>query len=68
MKSRIEKQLNFDKLTPYQQRQFVPKDADLTDLDQMRLLYQLLIDRAISSVEDLEQWILDRSELESVFD
>ena len=58
-------ELNFNNLVPYQQRRFVPENAQLTKLQDVVALYQKLLNQTIASVEELEQWILDRSELEA---
>ncbi len=57
--------LNFDTLAPYQPRRFVPARADLTNRDVVTALYQRLCSREVNDAEQLEQWLLDRSELES---
>ena len=63
-----QKQLNFEKIAAYQKRQFVPEDALLTSLKDVKALYQALLGRAINSKEELERWILDRSEFEAALD
>lgn len=57
--------LNFGTLQPYRPRKFVPAEADLTLAATVTGLYQKLLDRPVSSAAELEQWLLDRSELES---
>lgn len=47
-------------------RRFVPLQLDVSDFSELEPLYQILNDRPISSVEDLEQWLVDFSELASV--
>lgn len=49
-------------------RRFVPRNLDVADFSQLEPLYNALIDRPIRSVEDLEQWLGDASELSSVVD
>ncbi len=49
----------------YQKRRFLSADAQLTELETVRLLYRRLFEQSISSVQELEQWILDRSELDA---
>jgi len=44
-------------------RSFVPADADLGDWDQIEPLLQSLLERDIDSAADLQQWLLDHSEL-----
>jgi len=65
---KISEQQIFDDLSPYQKRRFVPKHADLTKLKDAQGLYHQLINRDIHAADEFEQWILDRSELESVQD
>jgi oligoendopeptidase F len=55
--------LNFSKLLPYRPRSFVPVAIDLTDAVQVVSLYEKLFERQISSADQLEQFLLDRSEL-----
>ena len=66
MESHISSDLNFDKIPPYQSRQFVPCDVDLSDVGQVVMLYNKLYERDITSVEQLESFLLDRSELDAV--
>lgn len=61
-------ELDFEALKPYQPRQFVPLNANLQDLEQIKPLYQDLLSRNVSSAKDLEQSLLDRSELEAALD
>lgn len=63
-----ENTLDFDKLPRYQKRQFVPENADLVNLETIKNLFNQLIERNIQSSDDLEEWLLDRSELESAVD
>ncbi|HVH30931.1 MAG TPA: M3 family oligoendopeptidase, partial [bacterium] len=46
-------------------REFVPRDADMGDWAQIEPLFQALRERAITSVDGLEQWLADISELSS---
>lgn len=57
---------DFSRLPPYQPRQFVPAGADLGNVDVVTALYRDLDGREIASVDDLECFLLDRSELEAV--
>ena len=57
--------VNFESLPPFQPRRFVPEGVNLTDKDTAVGLYQRLLDRPVHSAEELEAWLLDRSELES---
>lgn len=49
-------------------RKFVPQDFQVTDWATLKPLYDNLKDREISSVSDLETWLADRSELESLLE
>ena len=44
-------------------RRFVPKDADMGDWAQIEPLFTQLLARPINSMEELEQWLYDCSEL-----
>ena len=55
--------LSLQRLPAWQPRTFVPPDADLTDVGQIKALYEALLERPIETADDLERWILDRSEL-----
>ena len=55
--------LDFSKLVPYRPRSFVPGVIDLTDAAQVVSLYEKLLERQLSSADQLEQFLLDRSEL-----
>lgn len=57
--------MDITQIAPYQQRSFIPFQADLTDAPTVTGLYQRLIDRSISSAKELEQWLMDRSELDA---
>lgn len=57
--------LDFENIALYQSRKFVPVDAKLSEVAVVKGLMQLLVERNITSKEDLERWILDRSEFES---
>jgi oligoendopeptidase F len=57
--------LDFDTLPPYHPRQFVSDNADLSQKDVVADLHEKLSDRVIQSHDELEQWLLDRSELEA---
>ncbi len=47
-------------------RHFVPQDLDVADFDQVEPIYRELHERPIASVEELERWLLDFSELSAV--
>lgn len=49
-------------------RRFVPMQLDVADFSQLQPLYTALLDRPIRSAQELEQWLLDVSELSSVVD
>jgi oligoendopeptidase F len=55
-------------LPRYQPRRFVPETADLTDPAAVETLYKALEARPLESVEDVDAWLTDRSELESALD
>ena len=55
----------FSSLPPYQPRSFVPQDADLGNAEEVASLYQQLLDRRVASAEQLQEWLLARSELDS---
>ena len=54
---------NQDNLTPYKSRQFVPGCADLTNPATIQELFLRLLDYKIASSDDLERFLLNRSEL-----
>ena len=68
MDTMTENNLNFNELPPYQKRQFVSEDADLTSLKEIGALFEQLSAEDIQSSEELERWILSRSELEAALD
>lgn len=49
-------------------RRFVAADADFGDWAKVAPYYQQLLDRQVESDGDLEQWLLDWSELDAAFD
>ncbi|MEI7999168.1 MAG: M3 family oligoendopeptidase [Candidatus Omnitrophota bacterium] len=57
--------MNLTQLPTYQQRSFVPNDANLTDVGVVKGLYLKLLDTSINSVKELENWLLNRSELDA---
>jgi len=61
-------ELKIAQLPPYQKRSFVPEKADLSNKEEAVKLYQQLLNRSIQSKEELEQWLMDRSELEACLD
>ncbi len=52
-----------DSKPPATRSNFVPAGLDAGDIAQLQPLYRALADRAISSVADLERWLLDESAL-----
>jgi oligoendopeptidase F len=58
----------FKNLTAFKERRFVASGADLASLDEIQSYYQVLISRAIGSIQELEQWLMDRSEFEAALD
>jgi oligoendopeptidase F len=59
-------QSRFEQLPRYQKRRFLPEDVRLMEAETVRSFFEKLMERAIHSSEELEQWILDRSELEAI--
>ena len=55
----------FEHYTP---RRFVPEGADLADKAVVVGLYKALLQRELRSGEDLEAWVMDRSELDAAVD
>jgi oligoendopeptidase F len=62
--------LPFDQLPPHRVRRLVPADADLGNWDQVAPIYDQLAAGAprCGSVAELEQWVLDWSELAAALD
>ncbi len=50
------------------ERKFVPENIVIDSWGKIKSLFDNLIEREISSVEDLEKWMLNRSELEAVLE
>ena len=57
--------MDLAQLPVYQKRVFVPENADLTDLATVVGLYEKLEKKPINSVQELEQWLIERSELDA---
>jgi oligoendopeptidase F len=57
--------MDLAQLPVYQKRGFVPENADLTDVGTVVGLYERLEKQSINSAQELEQWLLERSELEA---
>ena len=49
-------------------RKFMPKHLEIDSWEKLEPFFKDLEDRGISSKTDLEKWMLDRSELESVLE
>lgn len=64
----VQNHLDLDQLPRYQKRRFLPDKIDLTDVEQVKGRYAQMLERAIGSPQEFEQWILDRSELEAAVD
>ncbi len=47
-------------------RHFVPKEFTVTDWQSLEPFFKDLLDRNIDTIEDLEQWLKDQSELEAI--
>jgi len=52
-------------LPAYQKRVFVPEGADLTDVTTVVGLYEKLEKKLIGSAQELEHWLIERSELDA---
>ena len=48
------------------ERHFVPRDFVITDWQALEPYFKNLLDRNITTKEDLEKWLKDQSELEAV--
>ncbi len=57
--------LNLSEIPKFQNRNFVPDDIDLSDVKAVTGLYEQLYLRSIRSSKDLENFVLDRSELDA---
>ena len=64
-RKKAETGIDFSSLRPFRPRRFVPEDAVLTDKQVAVSLYQQLLQRDVTSQAEMEQLILDRSELEA---
>jgi oligoendopeptidase F len=56
---------SLERIPPYRARRFVPPDFDTCDAAQASSLYTALAGRVITSAEELERFLADRSELET---
>jgi len=57
--------MDLTQLPVFQKRIFVPENADLTDVNTVVGLYEKLEKDPISSAQELEAWLLERSELDA---
>src|SRR5580698_3196977 len=57
--------MDLAKLPVYQKRVFVPENVDLTDVNTVVALYEKLEAQPITSAQELESWLLERSELDA---
>ncbi len=60
--------LDISALPRYQKRRFVLENFDFYSASGVVRLYESLRDRVVASADELEAWLLDRSELEAAFD
>ncbi len=60
--------LDISALPAYQKRRFVPENFDFYSKPAVVALYESLRDRPVSSGDQIEAWLLDRSEMEAAFD
>ena len=49
-------------------RNFLPEDLEINDWSDLKGYFEDLESRSISTLEDLEKWMLDRAEMESVLE
>lgn len=61
-----EKSINIKELRPFVPRQFVENSAVLDTVEAIEPYVEALLSRRFENEEDVERWILDRSEWESV--
>ena len=47
-------------------RKFLPEKFQITDWDSLKPFFEDILSRNPDSIDSLERWLLDRSELESV--
>ncbi len=60
--------LDISRLPPYHKRRFVPEGFDFYSAAAVGALYEKLRDRPVSSSDELDVWLLDRSEMEAALD
>lgn len=68
MVEQLNKLPDFGAIKPFVKRCFVSQSTDLSDLKEIKGLYESLLLEEIKSSEQLGEWLLKRSELESVLD
>ena len=59
---------NTAKIPTRPKRQFIDENLIVDSWEKIEVYFKSLLDRDINSVTDLEQWMLNRSELESVLE
>ena len=59
--------VDFSEIAPYKPRTFLPESVNFNDTEELTHYFKILLDRPIHSTEELNQWLLDRSELEAAF-
>ena len=57
--------MDLTQLPNYQKRVFVPENADLTDVKTVVGLYEKLENKPVTTAQDLEHWLIERSELDA---
>ena len=60
--------LDISALPHYQKRRFVPVNFDFYSVEAVVGLYEKLRDRPVLSADELQEWLIDRSEMEAAFD
>ena len=53
-------------LPPPRKREFLPEEFKITVWSRLKPYYNELLNRPVNSVQDLETWILDKSELDAI--
>jgi len=61
----VKENMNLTQIPNYHKRSFVPDGVNLTDESTVKNLYQQLLNRTIESSQQLDKWLLDRSELDA---
>ncbi len=68
MSNPVVNEFDISQLPRYEKRKFVPQEACLTNKEEVLDLYERLLKRKFSSIQELELWLSDRCELEAAFD